>query len=161
MFMCIHRDIRQVVREADVGEASRPLRPEEKLKRGEGACRDIAELFVEICRSAGLAMRFVSGYASDDPKNKRYMHAWAEVYLPGPGWRGYDPSAGEAVTDRHVAVAAGLNYENAAPVIGTYSGEADGVELSYETTLTTAADETEAREWLGTLADDGRRDESI
>ena len=50
------------------------------------------------------------------------MHAWAEAYLPNVGWRGYDPSRGLAVTNAHVAVAAGFDYDLAAPVTGLYSG---------------------------------------
>jgi len=50
------------------------------------------------------------------------MHAWAEVYLPNAGWRGYDPSRGLAVSNAHVAVAAGFDCELAAPISGTFTG---------------------------------------
>ena len=89
----------------------------------EGSCRDLAVLFCDACRVVGLAARFVSGYEgvpSSGPDS--YMHAWAEVYLPGIGWRGYDPSRGLAVSNGHVAVAAGFDPELAAPVAGWYSG---------------------------------------
>jgi len=90
----------------------------------EGSCRDLAVLFCDACRSVGMGARFVSGYEavpSSGPDS--YMHAWAEVYLPGVGWRGYDPSRGLAVSNGHVAVAAGFDPELAAPVGGWYSGQ--------------------------------------
>ncbi len=99
--------------------------PEETLERRGGACRDLALLFMECCRSVGLAARFVSGYGyreDIDLLKKRHMHAWAEVYLPGGGWRGFDPSIGLAVSGQHVTVAAATDPENAAPTSGTFRG---------------------------------------
>ena len=89
----------------------------------EGSCRDLAVLFCDVCRVMGIAARFVSGYecAALGQQNS-YMHAWAEAYLSNVGWRGYDPSRGLAVSNTHVAVAAGFNYDLAAPVTGFYSG---------------------------------------
>jgi transglutaminase-like putative cysteine protease len=100
-----------------------PLPAAETLDARAGSCRDYAVLFAEACRAMGLAARFVSGYereaAGSDPA---YMHAWAEVYLPGGGWRGFDPARGLAVNTSHVTVAAALDAEMAAPVAGAYSG---------------------------------------
>ena len=64
-------------------------------------------MFIDTCRAVGIAARFVSGYRryGRDPA-KRYMHAWPEVFLPGGGWRGYDPTQSTPVSDLHVAVAA-------------------------------------------------------
>jgi transglutaminase-like putative cysteine protease len=71
----------------------------------------------------GLAARFVSGYeCASASAREPYMHAWAEVYLPGIGWRGYDPARGVAVSNAHVAVAAGFDPDLASPVVGWYSG---------------------------------------
>ncbi|MEE2871411.1 MAG: transglutaminase-like domain-containing protein [Candidatus Latescibacterota bacterium] len=87
----------------------RPMAAAETLARVRGACRDLAVLFIVICRTLGLAARFVSGYrAGAQNQQERYMHAWAEVYLPGAGWRGWDPSLGLAVAGAHVAVAMGV-----------------------------------------------------
>ena len=97
---------------------------EETLRLGQGACRDFAVLFCSACRAMGLAARFVSGYeceAARDPAHA-YMHAWAEVYLPGGGWRGFDPSRGLAAATSHVPVAAALEPELAAPISGSYRG---------------------------------------
>ena len=93
------------------------------LENRRGACRDVAVLLMEACRAVGLAARFVSGYEEGDPKrSERELHAWVEVYLPGAGWRGYDPTQGLAVSDRHVALAAGLTSRAAAPTSGTFRG---------------------------------------
>jgi transglutaminase-like putative cysteine protease len=101
-----------------------PWTPEETLKQGKGSCRDFAMLFIDICRSAGIAARFVSGYCISDAGSGGDMHAWAEVYLPGSGWRGFDPSRGLSVNDDYVAVAAGQLSQDAAPSFGNYRGEA-------------------------------------
>jgi transglutaminase-like putative cysteine protease len=78
----------------------------------EGSCRDLAVLFCDVCGVMGIAARFVSGYeCSSAGRSDSYMHAWTEVYLPGIGWRGYDPSRGIAVTNEHVAVAAAFDYD--------------------------------------------------
>ena len=111
---------RQVVR--DDGP---PLPPEVTLQCREGSCRDLAVLFCHVCRAVGIAVRFVSGYERAAAQDEHsYMHAWAEVYLPGAGWRGYDPSRGLAVSTSHVAVAAGRISELAAPISGTFHGTA-------------------------------------
>lgn len=83
-----------------------------------GSCRDYAVLFMEVCRAAGLASRFVSGYQRSDPEADLHLHAWAEVYLPGAGWRGYDPTNGVAVADHHIALVATPTAKQSAPVIG-------------------------------------------
>jgi transglutaminase-like putative cysteine protease len=78
---------------------------------------------MEACRFQGIPARFVSGYQADAPEEARHdLHAWAEVYLPGAGWRGYDPTRGLSVVDRHVALAAGPSHEQARPTEGTYRG---------------------------------------
>jgi transglutaminase-like putative cysteine protease len=87
-----------------------------------GACRDQALLFNEICRLVGLPARFVSGYGFSDYRDERHLHAWSEVYLPGAGWRGFDPTIGLAVSDRHVAVAAARDPADAAATYGTFRG---------------------------------------
>ncbi len=104
-------------------EEGDPQPPEMTLAERRGACRDLTVLFMEACRAQGIASRFVSGYQEGDPRQKdRNLHAWAEVYLPGGGWRGYDPTLGLAVADRHVAVAAAASPRDAAPVSGTFRG---------------------------------------
>ncbi len=102
-----------------------PNPPEVTLREQEGSCRDLAMLFCAACRTLGIAARFVSGYESGAVFDAQpQMHAWAEVYLRGGGWRGYDPSQGLAVSTGHVAVAAAADPRLAAPVSGTYRGAA-------------------------------------
>lgn len=91
------------------------------IKIRQGSCRDLAVLFIEICRAAGIPARFVSGYQEGDPEvPQAELHAWVEVYLPGAGWRGYDPTHGLAVADRHVTLAAAPDPQQTMPVSGTF-----------------------------------------
>ena len=110
--------------------------PTKTLERGEGACRDTAVLYIDACRAVGLAARFVSGYAFDAVDDShRELHAWAEVYLPGAGWRGYDPTTGLAVSNRHIAIAASPTAGYAAPTAGTFTGPKVATNLSYEISM--------------------------
>jgi transglutaminase-like putative cysteine protease len=102
-----------------------PQPAELTLELRTGACRDVAVLFIDACRSLGLAARFVSGYeALESVVDRHNMHAWAEVFLPGGGWRGYDASRGLAVAGNHIAVAASHRAAGAAPVEGSFRGQA-------------------------------------
>lgn len=115
-----------------------PYAPEVTLGRRAGSCRDLAVLFCAACRARGLAARFVSGYEQAAAfEDHRHMHAWAEVFLPGGGWRGYDPSRGLAVSTGHVAVAAAADPRLAAPVAGTYRGAA-GATMEFSIAMQTS-----------------------
>lgn len=98
-----------------------PWTPEKTLSSGKGSCRDMAVLFIACCRSQGLAARFVSGYVHDVANIVGSdLHAWAEVYLEGAGWRGYDSSIGLAVGEHYVALASSPDPRLVTPVIGTF-----------------------------------------
>ena len=100
-----------------------PLPPDVTLQQREVSCRDLALLFLAVCRNGGIASRFVSGYQEGDPDTEnRQLHAWAEVYIPGGGWRGYDPTHGLTVADRHIALAASHLPQGASPCTGTFRG---------------------------------------
>jgi len=89
-----------------------------------GVCQDFANLFICLCRLLNLPARYRVGYiyTGGDYENKLQSdasHAWAEVYLPYLGWRGFDPTNGCMVAQDHVRVACGRNYRDATPVSGT------------------------------------------
>lgn len=107
-----------------VREESGVQTPAQTLGWGNGSCRDFAVLFLETCRHLGLASRFVSGY-SHLPSAEGWSattHAWAEVYLPGAGWKGFDPTSGEVAGSHHIPVAVARHPENVSPVVGSFWG---------------------------------------
>ena len=119
MSKAIAADFKYVIRE-DPGVQS----PAQTLASGSASCRDHATLFMEACRFLGLASRFVSGYvhAPETEEGNANTHAWAEVYLPGPGWKGFDPSTGEVTGTRHIPVAVARHPETVSPVMGSFVG---------------------------------------
>lgn len=100
--------------------------PAETLRLNSGSCRDFAALFMEACRYMGLASRFVSGYLHmpDNEAGNATTHAWAEVYLPGPGWKGFDPTSGLVTGNQHIPVAVARHPEAVPPISGSYIGPA-------------------------------------
>ena len=110
-----------------------PQSPAFTLKSHRGACRDLAILFVDCCRSEGIAARFASGFQKGNLQSeRRHLHAWPEVYLPGAGWRGFDPTHGEAIADTHVTIAAAAHPRDTMPVSGSFTGEGVTSTLDYE-----------------------------
>jgi transglutaminase-like putative cysteine protease len=118
------------------------------LAHGSGSCRDFAALFMEACRHLGLACRFVSGYlfTFDTGAGNASTHAWAEVYLPGAGWKGFDPTSGEVTGNRHIAVAVARHPEAVPPVAGSYRGSSgEYPSLSVTVRVSALAPETTSR----------------
>ncbi|MAT50736.1 MAG: cysteine protease [Porticoccaceae bacterium] len=97
---------------------------QQTLDLGTGSCRDFASLFISVARQLGLASRFVSGYLYVDPAVTPVgaTHAWAEVYLPGAGWKGFDPTTNQLVGHQHIPVAVARTPESVPPVEGSFTG---------------------------------------
>lgn len=109
-----------------------PKLPQQTLKDLHGSCRDLAVVFIDSCRALGLAARFVSGYVLDERDDaERELHAWGEVYFPGAGWRGFDPSTGAITGNTYLSVAAGRLSALAAPVVGSFRGPSVKATLDY------------------------------
>lgn len=117
--------------------------PAETLEKGRGSCRDFATLFMEVCRYCGLASRFISGYVlnEDVAPEQTATHAWAEVFLPGSGWRGFDPTSGTLVSGEHIAVAVHRHPQAVPPVAGSFVGSLDAQpQLTVEVRVTRLPD---------------------
>jgi transglutaminase-like putative cysteine protease len=117
----IARDFRYQAREAQGVQS-----PGHTLATRSGSCRDLAALFLDGCRLLGFASRFISGYHTSyaNESGPGSTHAWAEVYIPGPGWTGFDPTAGLVTGDEHIVVAVARHPEAVPPVSGSYLGPA-------------------------------------
>lgn len=117
-------------------ETGIPQSPVHTLESRRGACRDLAMLFVDCCRAEGLAARFVSGYQKGNLQSeRRHLHAWPEIYLPGAGWRGFDPTHGEAIADTHVSIAAAAHPRDTMPVNGVFTGQYASSSLDYDLSI--------------------------
>jgi transglutaminase-like putative cysteine protease len=101
-------------------------RATEVIKKKQGVCQDFAHLMLGICRTHGIPARYVSGYFLNQhklPGEIEASHAWLEVFIPGYGWKGYDPTHRRESDTRYVKLAVGRDYADIRPVGGTFRGK--------------------------------------
>lgn len=100
----------------------------EVLRHRRGVCQDFAHVLLGMCRSAGIPARYVSGYLyvgeAAGLRGDLASHAWVEVFLPGHGWCGLDPTNNRDADEHHIKVAVGRDYADAAPLRGNFKGRA-------------------------------------
>lgn len=101
----------------------------EALELRRGVCQDFAHVMLGLCRSLKIPARYISGYLYNGPadqlKGAQASHAWVEVYIPGHGWRGLDPTNNQQVNEHYVKIGAGRDYADVPPLKGTYRGTAE------------------------------------
>ncbi|WP_041744800.1 transglutaminase family protein [Coraliomargarita akajimensis] len=128
--------------------------PDTTLALRTGSCRDMAVLFIEVVRQLGFAARFVSGYLYDPPVGSGgehafnravgAMHAWAEVYLPGAGWKGFDPTNGILANHYFIPCAVSHDPQAVNPIQGTYfSKESVRSEIQVDLSIKEICDDEE------------------
>ncbi|TXN37840.1 transglutaminase family protein [Flagellimonas hymeniacidonis] len=106
-------------------EEGSPFEADKTFRLKKGSCRDLVWMQIQLLRNLGIASRFVSGYYYVNVEDPQYeLHAWTEVFIPGAGWIGFDPSNGITTSHTHIAVASSSHYENTMPVSGSVRGDA-------------------------------------
>jgi transglutaminase-like putative cysteine protease len=122
---CLH-DLMHAVRDAvdyQIGATHAHTSAAEALSDGKGVCQDHAHIFISAARLQGVPARYVTGYmlaAGDEPAEAH--HAWAEAFIEGLGWVGFDPANRICPTDAYVRLTAGLDASSASPIRGTRRG---------------------------------------
>jgi transglutaminase-like putative cysteine protease len=109
--------------------------PCQTLALGSGSCRDYAVFMMEAARHWGFGARFVTGYIQLAEGQHGATHAWTEIYIPGAGWRGYDPTNNKQAGAEHVSVAVAREQDKAMPLAGSWEGPADafaGMDVSVQ-----------------------------
>jgi transglutaminase-like putative cysteine protease len=113
-----------------------------------GVCQDFAHALIALVRSWGFAARYAMGYVDPvvaDSGQQQATHAWAEVLIPGAGWRGFDATAGLVANDAYVLVAVGRESRDAAPLRGTFKGEGGGPPPQVEVRMRRTAQEQQVQ----------------
>jgi transglutaminase-like putative cysteine protease len=122
----IHREFRYEPASTHVHTTMR-----ESLEMRKGVCQDFAHVMLGLCRAIKLPARYVSGYLYNGPaehlKGAQASHAWVEVWLPGRGWHGLDPTNNQQVNGHYIRIGAGRDYADVPPLKGTYRGTQERV----------------------------------
>jgi transglutaminase-like putative cysteine protease len=133
---CLH-GLMSAVRDAieyEIGATHEETTAAEALSRGKGVCQDHAHVFISSARLLGIPARYVNGYfLAGTIAPSEAHHAWAEAWVEGLGWVGFDPANGMCPTERHVRLACGLDAPSAAPIRGTQrGGEKEALDVKVE-----------------------------
>lgn len=102
--------------------------PARTLTLGGGSCRDYAVLMMEAARHWGFGAQFVTGYIQMGEDQHGATHAWTEIYIPGTGWQGFDPTNNKRAGNEHISVAVSPSHADASPFSGYWEGPADAFE---------------------------------
>lgn len=144
----LHRDFKYIP-----GATTLETSPFDVFQERRGVCQDFANLFICLARLLGVPARYRVGYihtgaAYHNQIQSEASHAWAEVYLPSVGWRGFDPTNGCLVDLDHIRVASGRNYRDATPTAGTLyaGGQGERLDVSVRVTQIDEAQPAEAQE---------------
>jgi transglutaminase-like putative cysteine protease len=90
------------------------------MKDRRGVCQDFAHLLIGLCRTLKIPARYVSGYLATEKASA--THAWMEVFIPGHGWRGLDPTHDCQINETYVKIGHGRDYADVPPISGNYNG---------------------------------------
>jgi transglutaminase-like putative cysteine protease len=117
----VHREFRY-----DAGSTHVNTHLEEAFALRRGVCQDFTHVMLGLCRAVGIPARYASGYLYNGPRahlvGAQASHAWPEVFFPGIGWIGFDPTNETLADERYIKIAVGRDYDDVAPVRGTYHG---------------------------------------
>jgi transglutaminase-like putative cysteine protease len=117
----VHREFRY-----DAGSTHVNTHLEEAFALRRGVCQDFTHVMLGLCRAVGIPARYASGYLYNGPRDHlvgaQASHAWPEVFFPGIGWIGFDPTNETLADERYIKIAVGRDYDDVAPVRGTYHG---------------------------------------
>lgn len=121
MMKWIHSEFRY-----DTGATQVSTHLEEAFEHRHGVCQDFTHVMIGLCRSVGIPARYASGYLYNGPLDDligaQASHAWPEIHLPTVGWVGFDPTNGNLADERYIKIAVGRDYDDVAPVKGSYNG---------------------------------------
>lgn len=120
----VHREFRY-----DSGATNVHTHMAEVLAERRGVCQDFAHVMIGLLRAIGIPALYVSGYLYNGPRDQllgaQASHAWCEIFLPGLGWRGLDPTNNQPADERYIKIAVGRDYADVPPLRGHYKGTLD------------------------------------